>query len=193
MHSFFASRSECFDTYRVIMISVEFFDLSDRYKHEKEVSKMAGVLGTHLIAQVGFIVEDVEKTKNEWAKFLGLPVPETQPIGDYKITQTTYRGKSAPEAYCYMAFFDVNPGLQIELIQPNDKPSTWRDFLNEKGEGMHHIAFQVSDSAARVADAEAAGLKLIQHGTYGDGGGEYNYLEAPKLKCIIELLESYNS
>ncbi|MCR5475349.1 MAG: VOC family protein [Lachnospiraceae bacterium] len=153
---------------------------------------MAGVLGTHLIAQVGFIVEDVEKTKKEWADFLGLPVPETQPIGDYEVTQTRYRGEPAPEAYCYMAFFDVNPGLQIELIQPNDKPSTWRDFLNEKGEGMHHLAFSVKDSAARVADAEAAGLKLIQHGTYGDGGGEYNYLEAPHLKCIIELLESYN-
>ena len=58
---------------------------------------------------------------------------------------------------------------------------------------MHHLAFQVKDSTARVADAEAAGLKLIQHGTYGDGSGEYNYLEAPDLKCIIELLESYNN
>ena len=154
---------------------------------------MVGVLGTHLIAQVGFIVKDVEKTKVEWANFLGLPVPETQPIGDYEITQTTYKGVPAPEAYCNMAFIDVNPGLQIELIEPNDKPSTWRDFLNEKGEGMHHLAFQIKDSKAKVVAAEAAGLKLIQHGVYGDGGGEYNYLEAPELKCIIELLESYNN
>ena len=154
---------------------------------------MAGVLGTHLIAQVGFIVKDVEKTKVEWANFLGLPVPETQPIGDYEITQTTYKGVPAPEAYCNMAFIDVNPGLQIELIEPNDKPSTWRDFLNEKGEDMHHLAFQIKDSKAKVVAAEAAGLKLIQHGVYGDGSGEYNYLEAPDLKCIIELLESYNN
>ena len=155
--------------------------------------KMAGTVGTNLLAQVGFIVKDVEATKRAWADFLGMEVPETQPIGDYAVTQTTYKGEPAPEAYCYMAFFDVGPGLQLELIQPNDKPSTWRSFLEEKGEGIHHVAFQVKDSAKRVADAEAKGLKLIQHGTYGDGSGEYNYLEAPELKCIVELLESYNS
>ncbi len=152
---------------------------------------MAGVVGTNLIAQVGFIVKDVEATKKKWAEFLGVPVPPTQPIGEYEVTQTRYKGEPAPEAYCDMAFFDVGPGIQLELIQPNDKPSTWRQFLDEKGEGIHHVAFQVKDSAKMVANAEANGLKLIQKGTYGDGSGEYNYLDAPELKCVVELLESY--
>ena len=43
---------------------------------------MAGVVGTHLVAQVGFIVKDIEKTKRKWAAFLGVDVPETQPCGD---------------------------------------------------------------------------------------------------------------
>ena len=43
---------------------------------------MAGVLGTHMLAQVGFIVKDVEETKKKWAAFLGVEVPPTQPIGD---------------------------------------------------------------------------------------------------------------
>ena len=154
---------------------------------------MAGVVGTHLIAQVGFIVRDVEASKKKWAEFLGVEVPETQPIGDYAVTGTVYRGKPAPDAYCWMAFFDVGPGIQLELIQPNEEHSTWRDFLDEHGEGLHHIAFQVEDSSAKVASAEKFGLKLIQHGTYGDGSGEYNYLEAPDLNCIVELLESYKS
>lgn len=154
---------------------------------------MAGVVGTNLIAQVGFIVRDVEASKRKWAAFLGVEVPETQPIGDYAVTKTTYRGEPAPDAYCWMAFFDVGPGIQLELIQPNEEHSTWRDYLEEHGEGMHHIAFQVKDSAGKVASAEKAGLKLVQHGIYGDGSGEYNYLDAPELKCIVELLESYNS
>ena len=91
-----------------------------------------------------------------------------------------------------MAFFDVGPGIQLELIQPNEEPSTWRQFLDEKGEGIHHVAFQVKDSKTCVANAEKAGLTLVQHGVYGDGSGEYNYLDAPELKCIVELLESYN-
>ena len=150
-----------------------------------------GIVGTHLLAQVGFIVKDIEETKRKWAAFLGVDVPETQLCGDYGITQTVYEGRPAPKANALLAFFDVGPGLQIELIQPNEEPSTWRDFLNQHGEGMHHLAFQVRDSAAQVASAEAAGLRLVQHGRYGDGSGEYNYLEAPDLKCIIELLESY--
>jgi catechol 2,3-dioxygenase-like lactoylglutathione lyase family enzyme len=152
---------------------------------------MPGVVGTHLFAQVGFIVNDIEETKKKWAAFLGVDVPETQLCGDYEVMQTTFQGKPAPEANSLLAFFDVGPGLQLELIQPNEAPSTWRNFLNEHGEGMHHIAFQVKNSAEQVANAEAAGLRLVQHGTYGDGSGEYNYLEAPDLKCIVELLESY--
>ena len=40
---------------------------------------MAGIVGTHLVAQVGFIVKDIEETKKKWAAFLGADVPETQP------------------------------------------------------------------------------------------------------------------
>ena len=80
---------------------------------------MAGVVGTHLVAQVGFIVKDIEETKRKWAELLGVDVPETQPCGDYEIMQTVFEGKPAPKANSLLAFIDVNPGLQIELIQPN--------------------------------------------------------------------------
>ena len=153
---------------------------------------MSGIAGTNLVAQVGLIVKNVEETKRKWAEFLGVEVPETQPIGDYAVTKTEYQGEPAPKAYCWIAFFDVGPGLQLELIQPNEEPSTWRDYLEQNGEGIHHIAFQVKDSRLAVTKAEAAGLKLVQRGVYGDGSGEYNYLDAPDLKCLIEFLESYS-
>ena len=153
---------------------------------------MAGIVGSNVFAQIGFIVKDIETTKRKWATFLGVDVPDTVDGGEYSVTGTTFMGSPAPTANCLMAFFDVGPAMQLELIQPNEAPSTWRNFLNEHGEGMHHIAFQVRDSAKQVANAEAEGLKLIQHGRYGDGGGEYNYLDAPELKCIVELLESYD-
>ena len=56
---------------------------------------MAEVLGTHMLAQVGFIVKDVEETKKKWAEFLGVDVPETQPIGDFATTQTNFQGEPA--------------------------------------------------------------------------------------------------
>ncbi|MBR3107645.1 MAG: VOC family protein [Clostridia bacterium] len=152
---------------------------------------MAGIVGTHLVAQVGFIVKDIEETKRKWAAFLGMDVPPTQPSAITKSRRLYLRENRPPKANSLLAFFDVGPGLQIELIQPNEEPSTWRNFLNEHGEGMHHLAFQVKDSKTQVENAEKNGLRLVQHGIYGDGSGEYNYLDAPDLKCIVELLESY--
>ncbi len=153
---------------------------------------MSGVVGSKTVVQVGFIVKDIETTKKEFAKFLGVDVPNHFPAGKFEITGTTVNGAPAPDASCLMAFFDVGPNLQIELIQPNEVKSTWRDFLDENGEGIHHLAFNVVDMDEKVLACENFGMKCVQRGKYGDGSGEYAYLDAQKdLKCLIELLESY--
>jgi len=153
---------------------------------------MAGILGTSRLTQVGFIVKDVEKTKRKFAEFLGVDVPATIDGGKYEVTGTTYQGQPAPDANCLMAFFDVGPGIQLELIQPNGAASTWRAFLDEHGEGMHHLAFGISDTEKKLLLCQDFGLPPVQRGKYGDGSGEYAYLDANQdLKCFIETLESY--
>lgn len=153
---------------------------------------MEGLFGTRTLAQVGFIVRDVEQAKRKWAAFLGIEVPPTFDGGRYEITGTTYRGAPAPYANCLMAFLKTgSDDLEIELIEPNEHPSTWREFLDTHGEGIHHLAFRVKDSEKMVQLARENGMQPVQRGLYGDGGGEYNYLEAPELHCLIETLESY--
>ena len=101
-------------------------------------------------------------------------------------------GQPAPDANCWMAFFTVGPGVQIELIQPNGVKSTWQDFLDQHGEGIHHIAFNVKNMDEKIARCEDFGMKCVQRGKYGGGNGEYAYMDAHgDLKCLIELLESY--
>jgi len=153
---------------------------------------MKPLMGTNAICQVGIIVKNIEKTKQKWAAFFGVPVPPTVQAGDYEITQTKYKGKKAPKARCQMAFFDAGPNMQLELIQPNGEKSTWQDFLDKHGEGIHHIAFKVNGTEKIIKASEEAGFKCVQQGKYGDGGGEYAYLDTVKdLKCIVETLESY--
>lgn len=153
---------------------------------------MSGILDNNQIAQVGFIVRDIEKSKKVFAEFFGVPVPPTCDGGPYNITGTTVNGKPAPDANCQMAFFDVGPNTQIELIQPNGVKSTWQDFLDEHGEGIHHIAFKVKNMDLKISNFEKSGMNCVQRGKYGDGGGEYAYMDAYKdMKCLIELLESY--
>lgn len=153
---------------------------------------MSGILNTAALAQVGFIVRDLETVKRAFAEFLGVPVPSTCDGGEFSVTGTTVHGQPAPEANCTMAFFDIGPNLQLELIEPNGKASVWQEFLDTHGEGMHHIAFQVSETEKKVLSCEAFGLRCIQRGRYGDGSGEYAYFDArEQLKCFVETLESY--
>ena len=137
------------------------------------------------------IVHDVETAKRKYADFLGVEVPPTVESGDFAITQIEYMGKPAPDAGCKMAFFNLE-SIQYEIIEPNAARSTWRDFLEEHGEGLHHIAFEVDDLNKSIKDCEDYGFPLTQRGNYGDGSGGYAYLDATKeLKCFIELLCSY--
>ena len=150
------------------------------------------VLGTNLVAQIGIIVKDIETTKKRFAAFLGVEPPPTVGGGEYAITQTTYMGRPAPDANVSMAFFDAGPNMQIELLQPNGVQSTWQDHLDQHGEGLHHIAFIIKDMDGKIRACENFGMKNVQRGKYGNGAGEYAYLDAfGDLKCMIELLENY--
>ena len=153
---------------------------------------MAGIIDTNILTQVGFIVRDIEESKRKFATFFGVESPAHFDGGKFEVTGTTVNGQPAPKANCLMAFFDVGKGIQIELIQPNGEKSTWQDHLDQHGEGIHHIAFGVKNMDEKIKACEDFGMTCVQRGKYGDGNGEYAYLDAYKdMKCLVELLESY--
>lgn len=153
---------------------------------------MSGLLNTNILTQVGFIVKDINLTKKKFAEFFGVDVPNNIDGGKYEITGTTYKDEPAPDANCLMAFFNLGNGVQIELIQPNGVKSTWQDYLDNHGEGIHHIAFGIKDMNGKIKVCEDFGMKCVQRGKYGNAAGEYAYLDASgDLKCLIELLENY--
>jgi hypothetical protein len=147
------------------------------------------LLGNNLLCQVGILVNDIEKTRKEWAAFLGVEPPPVQITGDVNEAQTKYLGKSS-EARSKLAFFHVGPNVDVELIEPDKNPdSTWRHDLDANGEGFHHIAFFVKGMKDNIAACEKAGFKLLQTGEYT--GGRYAYIDAKQsLKLVLELLEN---
>lgn len=141
------------------------------------------------LAQIGFIVKDIEKTKKEFARFFGVPEPPIINSGEYAVTKVEYRGDPSPKAQCKMCFFYFGD-LQMELIEPNEAPSIWREHLEQYGEGLHHLAFNVNGMQINIERCEEWGMKLIQRGEYRRGDGRYAYLDASdSLKMVIELLE----
>jgi len=150
------------------------------------------LIGTNVLTQVALVVNDIEKTKSRLAKFFGIEEPPTLGSGDFAVTKTEVKGVPSPDAACKMAFFSVGNAVQLELIEPNDTPSVWRDFLNDKGEGIHHIAFNVKGMDNAIKSCEEFGMELVQKGNYGDGGGCYSYLNGGEgLPFILELLENF--
>lgn len=150
---------------------------------------MSGWLGNHFITQIGILVNDIEKVSGAYADFFGLDKPEIIITDTADIAQTRYNG-GVTEARAKLAFFDMG-SLQLELIEPDHQPSTWRDYLNEHGEGPHHIAFVIEGMQEKIMLLEGKGFPLQQKGEYE--GGRYAYMDTFKeLKVLVELLENDN-
>jgi catechol 2,3-dioxygenase-like lactoylglutathione lyase family enzyme len=141
--------------------------------------------------QIGMVVADVEKAAKEYAGFFGRDKAAVQMTGPQEETKILYYGKPTP-ARAKMAFVPFGD-ITIELIEPVDGPSTWRDFLEANGPGVHHIAFEVKGLDQQIKLLEQQGAALIQRGQWTDGrGGRYAYLDSvPQLSVVLELLECF--
>jgi methylmalonyl-CoA/ethylmalonyl-CoA epimerase len=144
-------------------------------------------LGTTIVCQVGIIVEDIAKTSKAWAELLGVEVPAAQLTDGQEVTHARYRGEGT-DARAKLAFFNLGQ-VQLDLIEPVGGPSTWREFLEQHGQGIHHIAFRIQGMDDVIARLEACDVSLVQRGDYT--GGRYAYLDGiPQLGAILELLEN---
>lgn len=144
-------------------------------------------LGNNIVVQVGILVCDIETKSRAWSEILGLPQPEIIVTDTYDKTQAEYLGKPT-QARCKLAFLKMGQ-LDVELIEPIGSPSTWQAHLDEKGEGLHHIAFVIQGMKERIAYLDAKGIPLLQRGEYE--GGRYAYMDGmQQLGTVLELLEN---
>jgi catechol 2,3-dioxygenase-like lactoylglutathione lyase family enzyme len=138
------------------------------------------------VFQVCFVTRDIEKTKTWLAGLLGMDVPTTIVSGARAEAETEYLGAPS-DARCKLAFFALD-NTTIELIEPDEHPSCWRDFLDRNGPGCHHVAFRVGGMKQKIATFAAGGHRLLQKGEFT--GGRYAYVDTePELGILVELLE----
>jgi catechol 2,3-dioxygenase-like lactoylglutathione lyase family enzyme len=144
-------------------------------------------LGNNLVMQVAIIVRDIEAKSKAWSEILGLPLPNIIITDTWDKTRAEYLG-APTNARSKLAFFDMGQ-LNVELIEPIDAPSTWQQHLDERGEGLHHIAFEIQGMGEKLAYLDSKGIPLIQRGEYK--GGRYAYVDGMnKLGTVLELLEN---
>ena len=78
--------------------------------------------------------------------------------------------------------------MQLELVQPPEGPSIYKDWLDENGESIHHVNFLVDDVDDSSAKLAGLGFESIQSGRFGptEYKGAYNYIDIPPLHTIWE-------
>jgi len=77
----------------------------------------------------------------------------------------------------------------VELIELIDGKTIHEDFLKEKGEGLHHLGFEVKDLKKGMEIAKQHGLKITQSSMREDGFG-FAYIDSDKIGgAIFELIQ----
>jgi len=139
------------------------------------------------LGQVGIVVRDIDETIRyykeafgigPWAVFEGEPAECIE-----KGQRITFRGRMA------MA---QTGRVELELIQILEGRSFHSDFLEEQGEGIHHIGFFVKDFDERLAAVREAGIGILHQGFLKQMGLtiKYAYLDTTATGgVIIELIE----
>ncbi|WP_280537737.1 VOC family protein [Halopenitus sp. POP-27] len=119
------------------------------------------------ISQVALVVEDLEDAMERYRRILGIEPWEVYYIGPPEQEEATYYGEPTEAAfeigYAYLG------DLEIEIIEPLEGDSVHRDFLEEHGEGIHHLACFAFDDVIDVVESfENAGIPVVQSGKWHD-------------------------
>jgi methylmalonyl-CoA/ethylmalonyl-CoA epimerase len=99
---------------------------------------------TYALHHVGLVVADLDAAVARYAA-LGFTDGERFPMAEQGVLVVTYR---------------LGAGF-LELIQPTDPNGAIARFMAKRGEGLHHVAYRVSDLQSTLDRLAAAGVRLI--------------------------------
>jgi len=123
---------------------------------------------------VGIAVKDIEVTRVVY-ETLGLSVQHAE---------------DHPEIKTKVHFIPVGD-TAIELLEATGPESTVAKFIESRGEGIHHIALQVSNVEEAIKDCVAHGMRMIDSQPRPGAHGSRVAFIHPKSTAgtLIELVE----
>jgi methylmalonyl-CoA/ethylmalonyl-CoA epimerase len=127
------------------------------------------------IDHLGIAVSSIEKKKNFWTDVMGLTLEGTETIEAQKVTT---------------AFLPVGQS-EVELLESTAPDGPVARYIEKKGEGIQHVAFQVENIEQALEELKEKGIQLIdQTPRIGAGGAKIAFLH-PKATSgvLVELCE----
>ena len=120
--------------------------------------------------QIAVVVNDIERALDAWCELFDAPRPDVRVTDATPNPGETYRGNAAAYGLKLAVIDCKERGFIVELHQPDENPSTFREFLDKHGNGVHHIGFQVGEARdAVIGELEGLGYAMRTIGMYTDG------------------------
>lgn len=116
------------------------------------------------IDHLGIAVRSLAETVKYYEQALGLKCEHYEEVPSQKVKT---------------AFFDVG-GVHIELLEPTSPESTIAQFIEKRGEGIHHIAFATDNIEGQLAGAKGAGVRLLHEVPFEGAAGKLVAFLHPK-------------
>ena len=134
----------------------------------------AHIRGLGKIHHVALIVGSIEKALELWRDQLGLELETVTDIVTDRVR---------------IAFLTVGES-KIELVEPTDDTTGVARFLASKGEGFHHVCFEVSNLAETLLRLEIDGLELIDTAPRRGAEGPVAFIHPRSCHgVLVELIE----
>src|ERR687894_474606 len=127
------------------------------------------------IYHLGYAVEDIEAASRFYEENFGAVPGEPEVVEEQGIVAT---------------MFEVGESM-IELVQPTRPDSPVGKFLEKRGEGFHHVAFQVDNLESALRELKENGVELIdEEPRIGAGGTRMAFLHPRGAHGVLtELVE----
>ncbi len=139
------------------------------------------------ISQIAIVVRDLEKAMKAYHELLGWGPWNVYEHVPPALHDTHLRGK--PTRYSMLGAETSVDGVGFEIIQPLDGPSIYREWLEEHGEGFHHLAVMKhthEESEQFKREMAARGIGILMGGRIGETI-EFYYLDTiPSVRIIVE-------
>lgn len=131
------------------------------------------------IAHIGIAVENLSESLRIFEQILGAKNSGTEEVPSQKVK---------------VAFIPVGE-TNIELLEGTALDSPISTFLEKRGSGIHHLAFEVQDLAVELERLKAAGVQLIdQEPRAGAHGTKVAFIHPKETNRVLcELVEPSTS
>jgi len=140
------------------------------------------------IVQICMVVRDLQKSMEHYWKILGIGPWDVHTFSPETVREFTLYGQPVKQPFKFGLAVAMVGEIQFELIQPVEGPTIYESFLQEKGEGLHHIKEKVEDDKIErtLEEFKEKGIDIIQSGKFD--GDVFYYLDTePTLGILYEI------